>query len=322
MALRQKLTSILSIGLLLSAPLAYAQSAGADPQNSESSEESTAFPVWNNQSGRLEAILLIDKSVDTLGGSEQQRLQGLGLSTRWKLNSGDKLSLDLQSLGQTPRLGLVCDHHADLSMTLQDCQLAQWQTEPSVKGSSLKASLVGNSGSDLTASLSRREFRIDDPSRNLMLMSGPRFDPSLLFDPQNFGSRIEQNEAGLEGTLKIGQQGWVRLGGSVARARLVSPSQFLPGSLPPQWDVSTLTLEAGKGSFGGEIVSQSIQIPGAESSFSTLGLGITWRTPWHGKLSVGARSLITNGDNPFLKDAADGDQEEGRVPYVRYQQDL
>ena len=38
-----------------------------------------------------------------------------------------------------------------------------------------------------------------------------------------------------------------------------------------------------------------------------------------GQLSVGADNVITSGKNPFL---AAGQDDEGTVPYVRYQQDL
>ena len=49
------------------------------------------------------------------------------------------------------------------------------------------------------------------------------------------------------------------------------------------------------------------------------GLGLTWRTPWSGQLSVGADNVVTRGKNPF---SATNPNDEGTVPYVRYQQDL
>ena len=60
------------------------------------------------------------------------------------------------------------------------------------------------------------------------------------------------------------------------------------------------------------------------SRFSTLGAGVTWRTPWKAKLSVGAENLMSRGKNPFgVQDTRPPlDQDQGRVPYVRYQQDL
>jgi hypothetical protein len=41
------------------------------------------------------------------------------------------------------------------------------------------------------------------------------------------------------------------------------------------------------------------------------------------RISVGADNLVTRGKNPFgMPEAAPADTDEGRVPYVRYQQDL
>ena len=51
-----------------------------------------------------------------------------------------------------------------------------------------------------------------------------------------------------------------------------------------------------------------------------MGLGLTWRTPWSGQLSVGADNVVTRGRNPFSTNGSKDD--EGTVPYVRYQQDL
>ena len=55
-------------------------------------------------------------------------------------------------------------------------------------------------------------------------------------------------------------------------------------------------------------------------SFEGLGVGLTWRTPWSGQLTVGAENVITRGKNPFSP--TNGDSDEGTVPYVRYEQGL
>jgi len=52
-----------------------------------------------------------------------------------------------------------------------------------------------------------------------------------------------------------------------------------------------------------------------------VGLGVSWRTPWSGQLTVGADNVITRGKNPFSKMTENAD-DEGAVPYIRYQQDL
>jgi hypothetical protein len=98
---------------------------------------------------------------------------------------------------------------------------------------------------------------------------------------------------------------------------------YLEASGPPM-HVGSLSLAGGRGNFGGEITGQMIEVPGQSSRYSTLGAGVTWRTPWKAKLSVGADNIVTRGKNPFgLPDAREVQgEDEGRVPYVRYQQDL
>ena len=73
------------------------------------------------------------------------------------------------------------------------------------------------------------------------------------------------------------------------------------------------------GAFGASIVGHVVDAPGQEK-WEAFGLGLTWRTPWSGQLTVGADNVVTHGKNPFAPSAA-GD-EEGAVPYVRYEQDL
>lgn len=78
----------------------------------------------------------------------------------------------------------------------------------------------------------------------------------------------------------------------------------------------------GYGAIGGEVVGRVVRVPGETESYGTLGLGLTWRTPWAGRLTVGAQNLMSTGENPVAPRAKADERQEGRVPYVRYQQDL
>jgi len=53
-------------------------------------------------------------------------------------------------------------------------------------------------------------------------------------------------------------------------------------------------------------------------------LGVSWRTPWRGELTLGARNLVSKGEDVLLPDpqAASIDRSSTRTPYVRYKQDL
>lgn len=77
-----------------------------------------------------------------------------------------------------------------------------------------------------------------------------------------------------------------------------------------------------RGAFGTSFSTQILDIPGARSLFGSVDWGLTWRTPWQGVLSMGAKASVVKprtGLGPNLRDEADF---EDRVPYVRYQQDL
>ena len=63
-----------------------------------------------------------------------------------------------------------------------------------------------------------------------------------------------------------------------------------------------------------------IDVPGKPGKWEGLGIGLTWRTPWSGQLTVGAENVISRGKNPFSPRNESND--DGTVPYVRYEQDL
>ena len=108
-----------------------------------------------------------------------------------------------------------------------------------------------------------------------------------------------------------------------ARARAPDPDRAAARRPAARVGAGSLSLAGGRGNFGGEITGQMIEVPGQTSRYSTLGAGVTWRTPWRGTLRSAPRTSSPRGKNPFgLPDARDAEEDEGRVPYVRYQQDL
>lgn len=65
-------------------------------------------------------------------------------------------------------------------------------------------------------------------------------------------------------------------------------------------------------------------LPGSGALWGGLDLGVSWRTPWRGELTLGARNVVTKGEQELLPDpqAASIDRSSARTPYVRYKQDL
>lgn len=93
-------------------------------------------------------------------------------------------------------------------------------------------------------------------------------------------------------------------------------------------DIAKLELDWSRGAFSGGVESvyqETPSLPGVSNGndLTTFNVHFTWRTPWQGALSVGATNLLDTsaGDNdPAL--GGDLDSIYGRIPYVRYKQDL
>lgn len=93
-------------------------------------------------------------------------------------------------------------------------------------------------------------------------------------------------------------------------------------------DIAKLQLDWSRGSFSGgleSIYQETPQLPGISNGndLTTFNVHFTWQTPWQGFLSVGATNLLDShltDNDPAI--GGDLDSIYGRIPYVRYKQDL
>lgn len=283
--------------LPLAIALAFGLATGAHAQSGDASRsDSTVLPVWNRASGNLEAVLLLEPA-PSAGG-------------RWRVG-GNLLDAGLGMSGANS-LGLVCDRKTGLAGAIGNlanhCMLASLETDRS--RSAARQMSAG-------ASLSRNGNRIG-------LSLGETRDtlPSWL-GPGARNAQLDENTLTLYGQKNIGREATVSIGGTWARARLI-PAGEVPDSvsshLNDRWNTQSVTVGADIGDFGASIIGRVVNTPEQERRWEGLGLGLTWRTPWSGQLTVGAENVVTRGKNPFAPN--DGDKEEGTVPYVRYEQDL
>jgi len=116
----------------------------------------------------------------------------------------------------------------------------------------------------------------------------------------------------------VGTDTYLSLAGTVTRATLV-PYAAAPADIGRAWNGKSLAVGGGYGAFSANLIGQMVDSPG-QPRWENLGLGVTWRTPWSGKLTVGADNIVTSGRNPFSPRGETRD--EGTVPYVRYEQDF
>ncbi len=282
---------------LASAVLALAFASGnvhAQAKKARHSD-SRVVPLLNKDSGKLEAVLLLEPTTSGAGAGARWRFGKTTLEATYGLQTGDSLALlcDRRS-GMLPAIGQLASN----------CVLA---------------SLDG----DKPGSVSRRTsagVSLGHNGGKLGLSFGNGHDtlPAWLAPGQIGGARYSQNDFSLFAEKSISSEGFVSVGGTVARARLV-PASDVP-QLVDQWNTRSLSVGGGYGAFGANIIGRVVNVPGESEVWKGLGLGLTWRTPWNGQLSVGADNVVTRGKNPF---PVKGDpNDEGTVPYVRYQQDL
>jgi hypothetical protein len=284
----------------------------------EAKANTTVLPVWNLQNSQVDALLLIEPSV--LPQLPSQRIIGPAANSR-----GLQLRAGL-SLEANPGMGVLCNSGSVISSVgslAGHCMLVNIGAQQNAGARNAINGLVQvqRSRTSVTAGLGIGRDTLSGASPLIGNTSADRrlLDSLLGSDTATLDTR----NASLIGQVNLGTQSWVSIGGTLARVRLI-PTDQLHGGLPPEWGAGSLSLAGGHGNFGGEITGQMIEVPGQPSRYATLGAGVTWRTPWKARLSVGADNLVTRGKNPFgLPDSRNTDSEdEGRVPYVRYQQDL
>lgn len=276
--------------------LALGAATGAHAQSKQTAQrDTTVLPVWNNASGKVEAVLLLEPTGETVTGA------------RWKFGNN---TLDAAfGLETGDSLGLVCNRRqgnmGSIGSLISNCSVASMGLDqPNASQRISAGASLGRSGGKLGVAAG----------------SGHDTLPAWL-SPGNaaVGQRIEQNDLTVFGQKNLGREGFVSIGGTVAHARLV-PAADLPASITNQWDSKSLSVGGGYGAFSANIVGRVVDTPGQPGKWEGLGLGLTWRTPWSGQLTVGAENVVTRGKNPFSLN--NNGVDEGTVPYVRYEQDL
>jgi hypothetical protein len=283
------------LSLLLVALLALGGPAAAQAQ---SVQDTAVLPVWNNASGKLEAYLVLEPS-DVANARIRKRFGMTSLDAAFDLEAGDSLAL-------------LCDRKNGIAGAIgnlaNNCLLATLSDdiggEASRRASATAALTRGGARLGLTAGTSRDNL------------------PGWLTPGAPADNKVDINDLTVFARKSLPGEGYVSIAGTVAKAKLLSPAAAEASGLTlDRWTSKSLAVGGGFGNFGASIVGHVVDTPG-QPKWEGLGLGVTWRTPWRGELTVGADNVISRGRNPFAPVDADGNSEEGTVPYVRYEQDL
>ena len=277
--------------LPLALMIALGAITGVHAQNKPRTD-STVLPVWNRGSGKVEALLYLEPTGEQRAGA-RWNFGRSSLDAAFGLSSGDSL-------------GLLCNSSrgSSISGLASHCMLASLGDDDDDNGHHISATTAFNR-----------------PGGRIGVTAGTGRDtlPAWLAGGSRSGAaRVEQNDLTVFGQKNIGREGFVSIGGTLAKARLVPLSDASP-AIVDQWDSKSLSVGGGYGAFSANVIGRVVDAPGS-SKWEGLGLGITWRTPWSGQLTVGAENVITRGKNPFSPRNESND--DGAIPYVRYEQDL
>ena len=265
-------------------------------------DRQTVLPVWNKGSGKVEAILLLEPTGEA------------GPGARWRFGNN---SLDAAfGLGAGDSLGLLCSGPGggDINSLASHCLLA------SLGADGRGTDAPGARRLSATTAISRQGNRFGLSASTTQNAGLPAWLSADGGSALAQADRIEQNHLQVFGQKNLGAEAYVSIAGTYARARLVPLADAAPG-MADRWDSKSLSVGGGYGPFSASIIGRVVDMPGQpDGKWEGLGLGLTWRTPWSGQLTVGAENVVTRGKNPFSPSNSDGD--EGTVPYVRYEQSL
>lgn len=117
----------------------------------------------------------------------------------------------------------------------------------------------------------------------------------------------------------------INLGASYGRSQFapIGPA-VLPADV--EIDQAQLSLGLSKGTISGGLIghiahSDDPAYPGAVRRWGGIDLGVSWRTPWQGVLSIGAQNIWSAPLDASPRESPT-DSPAVRIPYVQYRQDL
>jgi hypothetical protein len=184
------------------------------------------------------------------------------------------------------------------------------------------------------------------PDRLLMPgLSDPLLVSSTYSDPlQQFRGQTTGVDLDFRVGIATDNHGDIRLGLAFSHVLdanyqgIYSNSQNpLSWTLAEPFNSARMSLEWGRGNFSSGIrgfYREPVNFLNRNSvdDLTTFDVHFTWKTPWNGNLSVGATNVLNGGGEPFssARESNNGDLQPidplesiyGRIPYVRYKQDL
>lgn len=280
------------------------------------------LPIWSASSGQLLAVVALPRGAESpidptpaYAGPSAWHLAGRSAGAgglRWQLGHGlhgDALLGQYLSATPAPCIARDCGPAGNAPWTngLLTGALGLGWTAPE-----------GNL--DLSYGLSWLQSQ---NNRNAAAFGDLAFNPAPLLTLPNAQAWLLDNETSMyaRGRWQLDRGPALDIGASYGRGHF-SSAGALANSFAPGIDLDQLSLSLGldAGSLRGAIVGHVLSSDDpalAGKRWTALDLGVSWRTPWSGELSVGAQNLWAAPTNsPRDADA------QARTPYIQYRQDL
>jgi hypothetical protein len=281
------------------------------------------LPIWSGSNGQLLAVVALPQSwgnspidaTPAYSGPSAWHLSGSSAASagglRWQLGNGFRADAMLgEYLASTP---------AACGAGGCDIAASRW-SRGTLAGSLGMGWSSANSGLDLSYGLSWLQSQNNGATLGRLAVGSALVPVLTLPDAQSYAL---DNETSLyaRGRWQFEQGPALDVAASYGRGH-VSPIGSVTGGFAPGIDLDQLSLSLGldAGSLRGAIVGHMISSDDpvlAGKRWTTLDLGVSWRTPWSGELSVGAQNLWAAPLNS-PRDA----ENQARTPYIQYRQDL
>jgi hypothetical protein len=261
-------------------------------------ESGVVVPLWLGANGHMLAL-------KTDSGTGADALRGNTLLSFNVFDAANATSTGLQ-------YGLAPNLHANAEISQRS-----WVNQPTrVIGSEVGATY--NTGRySLGLSVGANSTQDNNPAL-------PRVLPSVAAGVDGLSSFDSSAQVNARGRMAFNNTSGIDLGASVGRIHL------LPGNLlgTSTLDQKALSFGVDHGTLSGMLVGRTMEpqigAPGAsltpDRHWNSIDLGVTWRLPWRGQLSVGAQNLWSSGTSANTPVGPEPDQS--RTPYVQYHQDL
>ena len=276
-------------------------------------------PIWSGSDGHLLAILavpgqwgspMLDGTTATPGPASWYLLGGNTLDPsglRWQSKNGFHVDALLgQTQSMLPALcGLGCD-----------------TKQSGVTGSLGLGWMSPEGGLDLTYGLSWLQAR-DATQPWQGIGAGAGANVPVLTLPEALSSGLQsQTSLFARGRWRFDESTALDIGASYGKGNTLSYGTL--GNTLPGIDIDQLSLSLGvdAGSLRGAIVGHVLHSDDpmlVGKKWTALDLGVSWRTPWRGEISVGAQNLWSA---PLDAPPRDVDPSQARTPYIQYRQDL